>query len=180
VSRRSARLAGVAVVLVAVLGGCGDETPVGAPGCEGAAIVLVAQSVPGADLVPCWKELPGGWTVSEVDIGSSGTTVDLDSDRAGRDAAKFSYHGSCDVARLGRLPSSRDDVQMHEDIRSLAGGLDSDRFFVFGGGCVKLTFSFQEFNDISHAEALVDALVLVERAELNNELATTSDKFVLR
>ena len=62
----------------------------------------------------------------------------------------------------------------------MAGGLDSDRFFVFGGGCVKLTFSFQEFDDISHAEALVDAFVLVERAELNDELATTSDKFVLR
>jgi hypothetical protein len=167
-------------VLVGVLAGCGDETPVGAPRCEGAAVVLVAQSVPGADLVPCWKELPGGWTVSEVDIGSSGTTVALDSDRAGRDAAAFSYHRSCDVVRLGRLPSSREDVDVREDIRSLAGGLDSDRFFVFEGGCVKVTFTFEEFDDLSHAEALVDALVLVERAGLNEELATTSEKFVLR
>lgn len=176
--RRSGIAAITAAVALSALGACGDETPVGAPDCEDA-VLLVAQSVPRAELVPCWGELPGGWTVNEVHIGNTGTIVELDSDRAGSEAAVFAYQPACDVTRHGRLPSERDDVAVHEAIRALAGGLDADRFFVFEGGCVRATFAFEDFDDISHAESLVASLELVEREALNARLRTLSEDFAI-
>ncbi len=170
----------VAVVLALtalVATGCSDDDMIlGKPTCPDD-LVLVAQSVPDAALVPCFEGLPGGWTVSSTYIGDRGTTLKLDSDRAGFGAATFTYREACDVSGLGRLPSEQDDVEVYEEIDRLAGGLESRRFFVFDRGCVTARFDFDGFGDKEYADDLLDSMLLISREELNESLQMQNDNF---
>jgi hypothetical protein len=173
--RRSLLLALVVIALSA--SGCGtDETILGKPSCPDH-LIIVAQSVPRAAFVPCFEDLPGGWSVSTVSIGHTGTSVTFDSDRAGFGAAKFAYSGACDVSGLGRLGSEQDGVTVYEEIERLAGGLKSTRYFVFNRGCVAAHLDFDGFGDIEYAEDLLDALLLVDREGLNESLRQQNELF---
>jgi hypothetical protein len=165
------------VVMALATAGCSDNDMIlGKPTCPDD-LVLVAQSVPDAALVPCFEGLPGGWTVSSSYIGNKGTTLKLDSDRAGFGAATFSYRDQCDVSGLGRLPSEQDDVEVYEEIDRLAGGLESTRYFVFDRGCVTARFDFDGFGDKDYAEDLLDSMLLISREDLNANLQTQNDAF---
>ncbi len=172
-------IGGVAVVCVLVVASCGtDETVMGPPGCRDD-LILVAQSVPGAAFVPCFEELPGGWSVSQLSISQGGMTMKLDSDRAGSNAATFVYLDSCDVSGVGRLASEQEGVRVHEEIGRLAGGLESHRLYVFDGGCVTVQFDFDAFDDITHAESLLDSMLLARRGELNESLREQDGDFIV-
>ena len=173
---RRALLIGLAVTSLAATGCSTDETILGKPTCP-EDLVLVAQSVPDAALVPCFEGLPGGWTVSSVSIGHNGTAVKFDSDRAGFGAATFSYTGHCDVAGIGRLPSEQDDVEVYEEIEQLAGGLESTRYFVFSRGCVTARFDFDGFDDKEYAQDLLDSMLLISREGLNESLQQQNEAF---
>lgn len=166
----------LAVAAMATSGCADDEMILGKPTCPDD-LVLVAQSVPDAALVPCFEGLPGGWSVSSTYIGDRGTTLKLDSDRAGFGAATFSYRDECNVSGLGRLPSEQDDVDVYEQIDQLAGGLESTRYFVFSRGCVTARFDFDGFGDMEYAEDLLDAMLLISREDLNESLQTQNDAF---
>ena len=57
-----------------------------APACgTGHSMILSAQAVPSASLLPCIAALPSGWTIDSADIASGKTSFWLDSDRAGRE-----------------------------------------------------------------------------------------------
>ncbi len=173
---RRTLLAGLAIVAIAA-SACGEDGSIlGKPTCPDD-LVLVAQSVPDAALVPCFEGLPGGWTVSSTYIGDKGTTLKLDSDRAGFGAATFAYRGQCDVSGLGRLPSEQDDVEIYEEIDQLAGGLESTRYFVFDRGCVTARFDFDGFGDKEYAQDLLDTMLLISREDLNETLQTQNDEF---
>ena len=173
--RRALALVLVVTGLAAV--GCADDEMIlGKPTCPDD-LVLVAQSVPDAALVPCFEGLPGGWTVSSTYIGDKGTTLKLDSDRAGFGAATFRYRDECDVAGLGRLPSEQDDVEVFEQIDQLAGGLESTRYFVFDRGCVTARFDFDGFGDREYADDLLDSMLLISREDLNESLQAQHDDF---
>lgn len=172
---RRTLLIGLAVVLLG--SACGAESTIlGKPSCPDH-LVLVAQSVPDAEFVPCLDDLPGGWSVSTVSIGHNGTTVTLDSDRAGFGAAKFAYRDQCDVSGMGRLPSEQDGVRVHEEIARLEGGLESTRYFVFDRGCVTVRFDFDGFGDIEYARDLLDSLLLVSRDDLNENIRQENELF---
>ena len=54
-----------------------------APACgTGHSMILAAQAVPSAALVPCVAALPPGWRVGGTDIASGHAMFWLDSDRA--------------------------------------------------------------------------------------------------
>lgn len=150
----------------------------GTPGCPDD-LVLVAQSVPSATFVPCFEELPGGWSLSQLSIGQNGMTMKLDSDRAGSNAATFEYRDSCDVSGVGRLASEQEGVRVHEEIGQLAGGLESRRLYVFDGGCVTVQFDFDAFDDITYAESLLESMLLAQRGELNESLQQQDDDFIV-
>src|SRR5439155_7068607 len=57
---------------------------VSAPGCgTGHSMILSAQAVPSAAMLPCVAALPSGWSIGGADIASGKTSLRLDSDRAG-------------------------------------------------------------------------------------------------
>jgi hypothetical protein len=156
---------------------CGhDESAIGAPDCSDE-MILVAQSVPDAAFVPCFEELPGGWSVNDMSIGHAGTSVNLDSDRAGENAAKFDYDDGCDVTGIGRVPSELDGVAIHQEIDQVAGGLKSTRYYVFEGGCVTVRLDFDEFDDATYAEGLLDSMQLLSRDDINAAISQENDLF---
>ena len=81
----------LAVITVAVqIGGRllpgGRNLGAHAPACgTGHSMILSAQAVPSAALLPCIAALPSGWQLGGADIASGKTSLWLDSDRAGRE-----------------------------------------------------------------------------------------------
>jgi hypothetical protein len=144
------------------------------PSCaDGATALLVAQSVPTADLVPCFEPLPAGWNVVSVAIDQDGTVIRFDSDRAGEEAAKFRYLESCDVAEAVSAPSEFDHAERYEYIERVAPSLRAQRFYVFGGGCGWWDFDFDEGAPAALAIELGDRLDFVTRSELNRSIRET-------
>ena len=143
-------------LLVLLLGGCADLSAGvfqqdRAPTCESRGqpstpvVILEAQAVPSATLLPCIKLLPAGWRVSDVFIHNGRGRFTLDSDRAGPDAVTVVLEHYCQLPRATRVPSDEPGTRRYEEIGSLRSGVGftGTRFYVFPGGCVTYRFKFR-------------------------------------
>ena len=141
--------------LVLLVGGCaGGSSGVcqGArsPLCEyhgqpGPMIVLEAQAVPSATLLPCVELLPAGWSVSDVFIHNGRARFTLDSDRVGPKAVTVVLERYCRVPRVHRVPSDESGTRRYEEIGEVRPGVGftGTRFYLFQGGCVTYRFQFR-------------------------------------
>ena len=76
-----------------------------APACgTGHSMILSAQAVPSAALLPCIAALPSGWSIGGADIVSGKASFWLDSDRAGARAGD--HHPGRDLRHRGRPPDT--------------------------------------------------------------------------
>ena len=173
------RLGTLAVVLgVGALGvggaACSLDQALPPPDCQrGESGLIVAQSVPGGELVPCLDPLPTGWTVSAVTIDQDGTEVALDSDRAGTGAARLQYRASCDRGEAVSVPSDQDGADAFEHVEQVRPGFRADRLYLFAGGCVRWSFDFDADASAGLSIELQDRLTLVPRATLNASIRET-------
>ncbi len=166
-SIRSIVAVSMALAVVSI-SSCSVDQTLDMPMCDrGGEILIVAQSVPGAELIPCLEPLPAGWEVDVVRIGEDGTLVRLDSDRAGGDAAILNYTATCDVDGAVSVPSEQKGADAFERIRSLSPGFVGDRYFTFDGGCVWWQFEFDEGATAALSVELGNSLQLVTRVEFN-------------
>ena len=99
----------LAVTAAAVLKGGGAFFPkaqnlgVSAPTCgTGHSMILSAQAVPSAAVLPCIAALPSGWSIGGADIASGKVRLWLDSDRAGPQAITVTLTAS--LRHLRRPP----------------------------------------------------------------------------
>lgn len=166
-----------ACVLVTVImsgTGCAIEEVLPEPSCiEGGTVILAAQSVPTAELVPCFQPLPAGWTIVSVTIDQDGTRIRFDSDRAGERAAIFRYAPTCDPGEAVPAPSEFELSDRFEFVGRVTPSLQAQRFYVFDGGCAWWDFDFDEGATAALAIELGDRLDLVSRAELNRSIKAT-------
>lgn len=163
------------VASIAVLTGCSVAEHLTAPFCEGqsSSAIIAVQSVPSATLVPCLDPLPAGWEVARTDIDETGTTVLLDSDRAGAGAARFHFVASCDPTGAIEVPSVHPDTARYELVHSVGPRFRSDRFHVFTGGCVWWEFDFDPEAPAALSVELGNTLQLASRQEVNAVLRET-------
>ena len=113
------------------------------PACgTGHSMILSAQAVPSAALLPCIAALPSGWTIGGADIASGKTSLWLDSDRAGPRAVTVTLTAACDTTGAQQVPSDQPGTRRFERPLSLAPQFSSLRFYTFPGGCVTYRFSF--------------------------------------
>ena len=116
---------------------------VSAPGCgTGHSMILAAQAVPSAALLPCVSALPSGWSIGGADIASGRTSPRLDSDRPGTGAITVTLTAACDTSGAQQVPSDQPGTRRFEHPQSLAPQFSSLRFYTFPGGCVTYRFSF--------------------------------------
>ncbi|HZD69570.1 MAG TPA: hypothetical protein VFA45_11840 [Actinomycetes bacterium] len=143
-------------VVVLLLGGCASvSTGVfqqgRAPTCEfrgqsgTPVVILEAQAVPSATLLPCVKLLAAGWSVSDVFIHNGRARFTLDSDRAGPHAVTVVLQRYCQLLGVTRVPSDEPGTRRYEQIGPLRSGVGftGTRFYLFPGGCVSYRFEFR-------------------------------------
>jgi tRNA A-37 threonylcarbamoyl transferase component Bud32 len=97
-------------------------------------LLLMAQSVPTASLVPCIEILPAGWTLGDVVVGSDRSRFTLTSDRGGVLVAELT--ASCDLAGAVELTSERPGARRFLRVERDAAGVVMTRTYTFPGGCV--------------------------------------------
>jgi tRNA A-37 threonylcarbamoyl transferase component Bud32/membrane-associated phospholipid phosphatase len=113
------------------------------PTCgTGPSMILSAQAVPSAALLPCIATLPAGWSIDGVDIASGKASFGLDSDRAGERAATITLAAACDIAGARQIPSDQPGTRRFERPLSLVPQFSGERFYTFPGGCVTYEFRF--------------------------------------
>jgi hypothetical protein len=114
-----------------------------APVCgAGHSMILSAQAVPSAALLPCIAELPSGWTAAGADIRNGRSTFWLDSDQAGGRAVTVSLTATCPTAGAERIPSDQAGAARFERPLTLRPRFALERIYTFPGGCVTYQFGF--------------------------------------
>jgi membrane-associated phospholipid phosphatase/tRNA A-37 threonylcarbamoyl transferase component Bud32 len=113
------------------------------PDCgTGPSMILAAQAVPSAAVLPCLAALPSGWQLGGVDISSGKASFWLDSDRAGGRSATITLAAACDTAGARQIPSDQPGTRRFERPLSLVPQFSDLRFYTFPGGCVTYEFRF--------------------------------------
>ena len=174
--------AGVAGAVIALMSGCSltlnpTGPAVGEPACLqpshgrigdlNGSLVLSAQSVPSAALIPCMRaRLPAGWTVRDFTAQHGRTRVWLNLGTQNVNALTMTFTRSCDVEQARRMPSDETGTDRFDDAQVDASGYRGSRFYTFAGGCVAYQFDVrgtaarQAVRTISRSLAFVDRRVL--------------------
>jgi membrane-associated phospholipid phosphatase/tRNA A-37 threonylcarbamoyl transferase component Bud32 len=97
-------------------------------------LLLMAQSVPTASLVPCLEILPAGWTLGDVVVGNGRSQFTMTSDRGGVLVAELT--ASCDLAGAVELTSERPEARRYLRFERNSAGAVMTRTYTFPGGCV--------------------------------------------
>ncbi|HEY5989323.1 MAG TPA: hypothetical protein VIV12_23520, partial [Streptosporangiaceae bacterium] len=119
------------------------ELGTSAPNCgHGHSMILSAQAVPSAAMLPCIAALPSGWSIGGADISSGRVRLWLDSDRAGPGAITVTLTANCDTSGTQQIPSDQPGMERFEHPLSLVPRFSDLRFYTFPGGCATYEFSF--------------------------------------
>ena len=105
-------------------------------------MILAAQAVPSAALVPCVAALPSGWQAGGADIATGHSRFWLDSDQAGAPAVTITLSATCDVAGARPVPSDQPGTRRFDRQLSQRPQFAALRFYTFPGGCVTYQFAF--------------------------------------
>lgn len=154
---------------------CATIVPPKAPSCveeqTAGMLIIEAQSVPTAALIPCVGALPIGWSFETFHVDNRGTTFYLDSDRAGAQAVRVNLRRACDVGDATEVPTDTPGARQFEKIDALGDRYAGTRYYVFEGGCVTYSFDFEGSGRTELAREVSLALDFFPRIELERRLA---------
>ena len=138
-------------------------------------MILAAQAVPSAAVLPCLAALPSGWQLDGVDISSGKASFWLDSDRAGVRSATITLAAACDTAGARQIPSDQPGARRFERPLSLVPQFSSLRFYTFPGGCATYCFRFAPGLSPMLAIPVDGAVSFVPRATLVDYVRSTEN-----
>jgi hypothetical protein len=145
------------------------------PACgTGHSIILAAQAVPSAALVPCVATLPAGWSMHVgADVVNGHATFWLDSDRAGGQALAITVSATCDVSGAAQVRSDQPGTRRFDRLLSQRPQFSELRFYTFPGGCVSYQFHFTDGGSPLLVSQASGAVNLMPRARLVNHVENT-------
>ncbi len=176
------------LVLGLLLGGCAAPGSTAgfaqrqSPACEyqgrpgTPTVVLAAQAVPTASLLPCVELLPAGWSVGDVFVSSGLARFSLNSDRVGMHAVQVRLTRTCRIEGATRVPSDEPGARRFQrvgDVRT-GVGFTGEQFYLFGGGCVTYEFRFTGEERAGPITEVTLALSFVTRDALRNKIREDS------
>jgi hypothetical protein len=146
--RPGRRLAGIAIA-IALAGSapaCVQSSDV-RPECRSEAdesvLILAAQAVPSATLLPCLDALLTGWAFGGSQIVDGSFRFWLASDRAGLEAVEVELLAECDVADAVEVTPGADEAGTRRFEAPLSlEPFAADRFYTFPGGCIEVEYRF--------------------------------------
>jgi hypothetical protein len=160
------------VALAAITAGCAltpDSTDT--PWCDDYSVLMLeAQSVPSAQLLPCLDLMPKGWSPGTTHIDERGTTFTLDSTVAGGDAARIRLTAECATDGYVQVPSDESDTERFELVNSVSDRYTGIRVYRFAGGCASIDFAFAEGASASLANEVSLALSFAPRESVNQAI----------
>jgi hypothetical protein len=152
-----------------------------APSCgTGHSMILSAQAVPSAALLPCIAALPAGWSVGGTDIASGRASFVLDSGSpAGAGGVHFvlgqagqlqtvtiTLTATCDISGAQQIPSDQPGMRRFERPLSLVPKYSDIRYYTFPGGCVTYQFAFAPGASPALATTVDTAVAFMPRSAL--------------
>jgi hypothetical protein len=165
-----------AVVVLSLLPACSSSQPFREASCDfsDTGLILAAQSVPSATLLPCIKSLPIGWTFGGTDVRNGLDRFWLDSDRAGIHAVEVSLARSCNVGQAVEVSPAPDEAgtKRYEEPVSLPPHFRAVRYYTFPGGCVSYRYSFQAGASSTLVFEADEALSFLPRAPFVKKVET--------
>jgi hypothetical protein len=132
-------------------------------------LALVAQSSPEASHVPCIAELASGWSITDLDVSHTGTTLTLRSDRAD-EPVRVRLQDGCDVSDAVPVPARAEGVRTYQRLTGIEPDYAGTLFDVFPGGCVSYRFRFERGPHIALMDELQRSVDLYSRRQLRQEL----------
>ena len=184
---RAAVAGAAALALGMSLAGCSSNTAATTeqPTCTGGshdsashAVILMAQSVPSADWIPCLKTtLPLGWSFEHLDARNDISRFYLNSDRAGPMAIEVRLTRSCATTGSTEIPSDREGMRRLERVTMTTPRFEGRRYYVFEGGCITFVFRLGGDSD-NRGEPLAlatQAVGAVSRADLLQQVHDDSE-----
>lgn len=137
------------------------------------ALILEAQSVPSAELLPCVSTLPVGWSFSGFDVVDGRSRLFLDSDRAGFRAVNITLAPSCNIAGATEVTAENNDeprTRRYERPFIRSSRLTGARYYVFDGGCAIYDFDLEGQTAAGLAGEVSSIMSFVPRRELSELL----------
>jgi hypothetical protein len=138
-------------------------------------MILAAQAVPSAAMVPCIAQLPSGWHVGGAEIASGHARFWLNSDQAGDPAVTIILSAACDTSGAQQIPSDQPGTRRFERPLTLRPQFTGLRFYTFPGGCVTYRFTFTPGASPLLAIPAGSAIGFTPRATLVNYIKNTED-----
>ncbi|HJR44624.1 MAG TPA: phosphatase PAP2 family protein [Actinomycetota bacterium] len=130
-------------------------------------MILISQSVPTAEILPCLKGLPVGWSFAGMDVSDGRTRMFFDSDRAGFRAVDLTFTASCDTTGATEvLLNDEPGTKRFERVILRADRYVGSRYYTLAGGCVRYDFDLTGPGRTTLADEISTALTFVEKAPL--------------
>ena len=133
-------------------------------------LILQAQSVPTATLLPCIQTLPLGWSFSGLDVVDGRSRLFLDSDRAGFRAVNITLAPSCDTAGASENPTDEPGTRLYERVFLREDRYSATRYYTFEGGCAIYEFELEGPGRAGLAQEASLAMSFLPRDTLEQEV----------
>jgi hypothetical protein len=137
-------------------------------------VILMAQSVPTAEFVPCLEGMPVGWRFADMDANSDAAAFWLDADRYGVHAIEVRLTASCRTDGATEIPSDRQDMRRLELVTQVTPQYVGRRFYVFDGGCISVQFRLTGREASEALAVATQALGAVPREDLQDLVRESS------
>jgi tRNA A-37 threonylcarbamoyl transferase component Bud32/membrane-associated phospholipid phosphatase len=135
-------------------------------------MILMAQAVPSATLLPCIATLPSGWTFGGAAFQNDQAQFWLDNDRAGARALVVTLRPRCDVAGELRVHPDESGTSRFETV-----AFPKRRSYLFRGACA--TFDLSYPLAVSSLVSDVDSAIRFTRRSALVEFVRRSEGVVL-
>jgi len=140
----------ILALLSVSLGACTEAVVQGAvPRCSAGEevtdeLILEAQSVPSAQLLPCLAELPPDWSVTEFRVRDGETSIALTAHSGAGGVVRATLTEGCDTSNATEEFSGKDNVRLFVEITSsVDDALVGTHFYTFAGGCATYSFDLR-------------------------------------
>lgn len=134
------------------------------PACDTtsrARLLLMAQSVPGATLIPCIGELPPGWEFTNAHSRTLESVLVFTTDTFDLDV-EVVVSPSCDVSSARPADSPRPGTEL------FVGNDGKTLFFSFAGGCITFDYETPQLAESTEGQALLAAVPFMTRDTLRD------------
>jgi hypothetical protein len=169
----SRRRTALVLLIALVIAGCStsETAALRAPLCgsDGTrTTLLMAQSTPGATLIPCIDALPATWTLQGMKIDSAHSQLAFMADMTSETPKRLEVllRDTCDVSEAVAVPSDERGAKRFERVDNLDAGYAGERYYVFDGGCVTYRFDARAEGWTAFVHDASLAVTFISRADV--------------